>query len=138
MSGRLKNVGSGSRQARRQAFSPLTKITGQAYPLGRSEVCWKRPPKKVKMVVQRRFVAYRQIRCRSWCASLARELDIENCDKLGSGGILTVKFYKKISRLVVPEKGPFLRACGVGVHWVSDSTYRCTCKGAPTCEHVVA
>ena len=101
-----KNVGStqkcrvrflGSRQAWRQAFSPLTKITGQAYPLGRREVCWKRPPKKVKMVVQRRFVAYKQIRCRSWCASLARELNMENgADKLGSGGILTVK---KILRL---------------------------------------
>ena len=137
MSGRLKNVGSGSRQAWRQAFSPLTEITGQAYPLGRREVCWKRPPKKVKMVVQRRFVAYRQIRCRSWCASLARELNMENgADKLGSGGILTVK---KISRLAVPpRKGPFLRARGVGVHWVSDSTCRCTCKGAPTCEHVLA
>ena len=106
-------------------------------PLGRREVCWKRPPKNVRMVVQHRFVAYRQIRCRSWCASLARKLNMENgADKLGSGGILTVK---KISRLAVPpRKGPFLRARGVGVHWVSDSTCRCTCKGAPTCEHVLA
>ena len=106
MSGRLKNVGSGSRQAWRQAFSPLTKITGQAYPLGRREVCWKRPPKNVKMVVQHCFVAYTQIRCRSWCASLARELNMENgADKLGSrsGGILSN--YNNLAQTIVSWYG---------------------------------